>query len=107
MKRKENKAIDKIIDGAECIIIATTNGTGLVGPKGMMLNLLANLAFNFKECGFEEKELIKAVEAGFRNNKPKDSKELDETTKEILKDIKKAIEEAIGEEKEDKEADNQ
>lgn len=101
MKKIENKAIDKLIDGAECIIIASTNGTGLVGPKGMMLNLLANLAYNFKDCGFEEKELIRAVEAGFRNNKSKDSKELDKETKEILKDIKKALEEAIGEEKED------
>ena len=105
MKTLNKKDIDRLLEGTNSVIIATTNGSGVVGSRFMTLNLLSNLIHNFKECGVDEKDIRQAVDCGLHCKgipvDKMDKKELDKIAKEIVTDLKKALDEMFSEEDKD------
>ena len=105
MSKINRKDIDKLLEGTNSVIIATTNGSGVVGDRFMVLNLLSNLVNNLKECGCEESDIKRAVDCGLHHKgipvDKLDKKELDKIAKEIIKDLKSALDEMFSEEDKD------
>ena len=105
MKTLNKKDIDKLLEGTDSVIIATTNGSGVVGNSFVVLNLLSNLVKNFKECGCDESDIKRAVDCGLHHKgipvDKLDKKELDKIAKEIVKDLKDALDEMFSEEDKD------
>lgn len=105
MKTLNKKDIDRLLEGTNSVIIATTNGSGVVGSRFMTLNLLSNLIHNFKECGVEEEDIRHAVDCGLHCKgipvDKMDKKELDKIAKEIVKDLRDALNEMFSEEDKD------
>ena len=105
LNRKEIEKVNKLLEGSNGVIIATTNGSGVIGNGLITLNLLANLVSNIKECGMKESDIKNAVDCGLHHKDISvdklDKKELDKIAKEIVKDLKSALDEMFSEEDKD------
>lgn len=83
---ENNKQVQKLLKGAECVLIATDKGTGVVGEAPAVLTMYTMLTKNL--AGDLPKELIEdAFQRGF-----KDAKELLNDLKDLIDDIYKKME---------------
>ena len=105
MSKLNKKDIDKLLEGTNSVIIATTNGSGIVADGFMALNLLSNLIHNFKECGIEERDIKRAVDLGIHGvgiqMDKMDKKAMNKMAKEFMKDLKDILSEVLDEEDKD------
>lgn len=110
-KRNEKfnrKEIDVLLEGSKGVLIATTNGSGIMGNTFTILNLLANLVHHMDKQGIEKEDIEKAVDRGLNGvgipvgidldgldteDMEKLAKEVVKSLKSMLEDIKKDIEE--------------
>lgn len=79
MKKIDKEKILKMIGGTDSVLLASENGTSVVGHYLDVMNLVANLAINFKDCGIDKDDIINAIELGYSSKK----------------DLKKKLKEAI------------
>ena len=83
----ETKAkIEGLLDGTKNVIIATDKGSAVIGNKILVLNLLANIGKNLKQCGMSEEEAFAGLKTGYSN---------EEKNKMTNKKIDKLIDEII------------
>lgn len=83
----EKKAkIEKLLEGTRNVIIATDKGSAVVGNKILVLNLLANIGKNLKQCGMTEEEAIYAIKLGYSHEEKRKmtNKKIDELIDEII-----------------------
>ena len=77
---EEKKEIKRLLNGAECCIIATDNGSGVIGDRPKVLSLYSALTKNLAE-NFDKELLEKAFNRGFADEK------------ELLTELKNALDE--------------
>ncbi len=83
----EKKAkIEGLLEGTRNVIIATDKGCAVVGNKILVLNLLANIGTNLKQCGMTEEEALIGLKVGYSHG---------EKNKTTNKKIDKLIDEII------------
>ena len=83
---EEKAKIEKLLEGTRNVIIATDKGSAVVGNKILVLNLLANIGKNLKQCGMTEEEALIGLKAGYSHeekNKMK-NKKIDKLIDEII-----------------------
>lgn len=120
MKKKNEKfnrkEIDILLEGSKGVLIATTNGSGIIGNGLVVLNLLANLVNHMKKQGIDKKDIKEAVNRGLNgvgipfgvDLDNLDTEDMEKLAKEVVKglqsmleDIKKDVEEDEEEDEED------
>lgn len=69
MKKVDEAKILKMVKGTDIVLVASENGTSVIGGYLDVLNLVANLAKNFKECGIDKDDIINAIELGYSSKK--------------------------------------
>ena len=65
---EKNKEIKRLLNGAECCIIVTDNGGGVIGDRTEVLSLYSVLTKNLAE-NFDKELLEKAFNRGFADEK--------------------------------------
>lgn len=68
MNKEQVRKIERLLDGAECCIIATDNGSGVIGDRPEVLSLYSALTKNLAE-NFDKELLEKAFNRGFADEK--------------------------------------
>lgn len=99
MESKEK--INKLLDGANVMIIGTDKGVAAIGNGVSLMSVLSLIIDKLKEGGVPDDYLKIAFDVGMEadTNKVKTQKinnEIDKIVKEILKDIKKDLENILG-----------